>query len=395
MRHDRMAIAVAALLVAVPAVGMQAEDGPREVLVDVGEGKTRKTGSPGHEGHDIFSQDGGIDTGKVRYGVRYTGCYDESHGEAAGILEGYIGMPEPASCNWYHSGFLQIAINGTDIGTTRLADMYAGEDGQRGSITMLWNTPQGAVRVRFLGLPDDDRLFCEIGLDPAVEVTGLQLGLKCYPSFFTSHYHRDGWRRVTTPTHEAEQGTRLQVQPADDWWLAFTDDVFDPAKEADSWGGCAVLFDPEQIAGGSVQLGSYAVTGSLSVHPDRRNVRLIFWDFNKRPNAEAIKQLRESADESLATLRGMDFTPLTVTSFNLAERSAAVAAELKKVTDPADFPARFETLQRQLTSLFAEVRQAKAEGRPIAAETEKAIADNVRTYEKAEWELKLHVLLSD
>jgi len=395
MRHDRMVTAVAALLAAVPAAGVQAEDAPREVLVHVGEGTTRETGSPGHEGHGIFSQDGWIDTGRVRYGVRYTNCYDESHGEAAGILEGYIGMPEPAACNWYHSGFLQIAINGTDIGTTRLADMYASEDGQRGSITLSWKTPQGAVRVRFLGLPDDDRLFCEIGLDPAVEVTGLQLGLKCYPSFFTSHYHRDGWRRATTAEREVEQGTTLDIQPTEEWWLAFTDDVFDPAKEAESWGGCAVLVDPEQIAGGSVQLGSYAVTGSLSVDPAQRNVRLIFWDFSKRPNAEAIKQLRESAAESLATLREMDFTPLTVTSFNLAERSAGVAAELKKVTDPADFPARFETLQRQLTALFAEVRQAKAEGRPIPAETERAIAEGVRTYERAEWELKLHVLLSD
>lgn len=394
MRHRWTVKAPSLWLVALAAAAM-AQDAPLEVLVQVGEGRTRTTQSPDHEGHTIFTRDGWIDTGKVRYGIRYTACYDASHEEAAGILEGYIGMPEPAACNWYHSGFLQVAINGTDIGTNRIGDMYASERGERGSITMLWNTPQGVVRIRFLALPDDDRLFCEIGVDPAVEVASLQLGLRCYPSFFTSHYHRDGWRRVRTPTREAEQGDELQLQPAADWWLAFTDDVFDPAKEGDSAGGCAVLFDPEQIESGAVQLGSYAVTGSLSVRPDRRNVRLIFWDFNKRPNDGAVAGLRKSAEGSLAMLRETDFAPLAVSSLDLAKRSAAAAAQLKKVTDPADFPTRFQTLDRQLTILLADAGTARAEGRPVPVETEKAILNAVEAYEKLEWELKFHVLLSD
>jgi hypothetical protein len=394
MGRSWMNAAAAVPLLALPVLG-RAQDEQPEVLVHLGEGRTRQTQSPDHKGHGIFTRDGWIDTGEIRYGIRYTACYDESHGEAAGILEGYIGMPEPAACNWYHSGFLQVAINGADIGTTRIGDMYVSETGQRGSITMLWNAPQGAVRLRFLALPDDDRLFCEIGLDPAVEVTDVRLSLKCYPSFFTSHYNRAGWRRVTTPTHEAEQDSELQLQPADDWWLAFTDDVFDPAKEADSAGGCAVLFDPDQILGGAVQLGSYAVTGSLSVRPDQRSVRLIFSDFNKRPNGPALKSLRESAGESLTALREMDFAPLVIGSFDLAKRSAAAAAELKKVTDPADFPTRFEALNRQLAALLAEARNARAEGKPIPVETEKAILGAVEAYEKLDWELKFHVLLSD
>jgi hypothetical protein len=133
----------------------------------------------------------------VRFGLRYCACWDPVHGGQAVPLEGYIGMPEPNACNWYHSGFLRLIINGQDIGTTKLADMYAGETGERASITMLWKTPQGPVRVRFLGLPTDDRLFCELALDPTVEVTSLQVALNCYPSFFTAAYHRDGWRRVT------------------------------------------------------------------------------------------------------------------------------------------------------------------------------------------------------
>jgi hypothetical protein len=379
----------------VPALGMAQEDATPEVLVSVGEGSTRTTGSPGHEGHTVFTRDGYIDTGKVRYGLRYTACYDESHGEQAGILEGYIGMPSPASCNWYHGGFLQVKINGQEVGVTRIGDLYVSETGERGSLTMLWETPQGVVRIRFLGLPDDDRLFCEIGLDAAVEVTDLQVGLKCYPSFFTAHFNRDGRRGVRTPTREAEQGGRLDIQAADDWWLAFTDDIFDPAKQTDSAGGCAALFDPEQITGGSVQIGSYAVTGALTAQPDQRSLRLIFWDFNNQPNGEAIRDLRKSAEESLAMLREMDFTPLPVTSLDLAKRSFAAAAELKKVTDPAGFPARFEELHRQLTALLADAREAKAEGRPIPVETEKAILDAVAAYEKLEWELKFHVLLSD
>jgi len=367
---------------------------PRTVSATVGGGTTQVTSYPGHEGHQYYERTGVLDTGKVRYAVKYCSCWDPSHGGQAAPLEGYVGMPEPNACNWYHSGFLRVIINGQDIGSTKISDMYAGESGARGSITMLFNAPQATVRIRFLALPDDDRLFCEIGLEPTGEVTSLQIALNSYPSFFTAYLHRDGWRKVTTATREGEQGSTLELKPAEEWWIACTDDVFDPPKDEAAAGGCGLLLDPDQIQAAAVTIGSYNVAPTLAVDPAVRTVRLVFSDFNKRPNAEAIKEMRAGADSTLKLLRNMDFTPQAVTSFDLAARSATVAAELRKVTDPADFPARFEALHHKLEPLLAEARKARAEGRPIPVEIEKAVAEQMKAYSDLEWELRFHVLLA-
>jgi hypothetical protein len=386
--------AMAALLGLAPGPA-HAQTPPGTVEVRAGEGRLQPSGSPGHEGHQCYTRDGSIDTGKIRYGLRYCACWDPSHGGGAAPVEGYIGMPEPNACNWYHSGFLRLVVNGQDLGSTKLSDLYASETGERGSLTMLWKSPQGPVRVRFLALPNDDRLFCELALDPTEEVTALQVALLCYPSFFTAWEHRDGMRRVTTAAREEVQGKTLEAKPAEEWWLAYTDDVFDPAKLGEAAGGCGLLFDPKQIRAATVGIGSYAVNTTLVVDPTVRTIRLVFWDFNKRPNAEAIQALRQGADGTLGLLRRLDFAPLAVTSFDLAARVAAVAAELKNVTDPKDFPARFEALNRKLEPLLTSARQARAASQAASVETEKSIADLMGEYATLEWELKFHVLLND
>ncbi len=372
-----------------------AQAAPPTVSASVSEGATHAINIPPHENHQYYERTGVLDTGKIRYAVKYCSCWDPSHGEQASPLEGYIGMPEPNACNWYHSGFMRVVINGQDIGSTKLSDMYAGESGERGAVTMLWKAPIATVRVRFVALPDDDRLFCEIGLDPTAPVTALQIALNCYPSFFTAAYHRDGWRRVTTATRSVEQGAKLEAKPADEWWLAYTDDVFDPPKDDAAAGGCGLLFDPQQVQAATAVLGSYNVATDLALDPAVRAIRLVFWDLNKRPNAEAIKSVSATADATLKQLREMDFAPLAVSSFDLAARSAAVASELKKVTQPGDFPARFEVLHRQLGPLLVQARQAKAEGRAIPVEVEKALAEQMKAYDALQWELRFYVLLND
>jgi len=375
--------------------GVWTQAAPPTVSATVSEGATHTINIPPHENHQHYERSGVLDTGRIRYGLRYCACWDPSHGDQAVPLEGYIGMPEPNACNWYHSGFLRLVIDGQDIGSTKISDMYAGESGHRGSITMLWKAPVATVRARFVALPDDDRLFCELGVDPTGDVTSLQIALNCYPSFFTAAYHRDGWRRVTTTAREVVQGTTLEAKPADEWWLACTDDVFDPPKDDAAAGGCGLLYDPTQVQSAVAVLGSYNVATNLTINPVVRAIRLVFWDFNKRPNAEAIKSMRAGAEGTLKTLREMDFTPLAVTSFDLAARSAAVAAALKKVTNPGDFPARFEALHHRLEPLLTQARQAKAESRAIPVEVEKAIAEQMKAYDALEWELRFYVLLND
>ncbi|HIE09266.1 MAG TPA: hypothetical protein EYP65_05400, partial [Armatimonadetes bacterium] len=111
------------------------------------------TGYLRHEGHKFAQQTVVLDTGRIRYAVKYCSCIDPAHKGRAAPLEGYIGMPMPTSENWYHSGFLFVRLNGVDIGTYKVKAVRVVETGERGAVDICWEAEPGFVRVRFLALP--------------------------------------------------------------------------------------------------------------------------------------------------------------------------------------------------------------------------------------------------
>ena len=148
-----------------------------------------------HVGHDCVRQYASLDTGTITYGLQYNACWDPAHANGTGFLEGYIGMPQPTSANWYGGGFMGLKINGVDLGASRMSDCWVSEQGARGNLKMFWDTPQAGVTASVVALPGDDRLFCGLTLNPKTDIKSLSLRLLAYPSYFTYWNKRDGMFR--------------------------------------------------------------------------------------------------------------------------------------------------------------------------------------------------------
>jgi len=321
------------------------------------------------------------------YRVRYIAYLDPKQPDRAIPGEGTIGMPAPSSCNWYHGGFLFLRVNGQDIGSTRLHRAYVAETGARAVADMVWDSPQAVVRVRFLGLPADDKLLCEVAIEPKAEIRDLRLRLRCYPSFFTAWHNRNGDRKIQTPATTVSQGQNLKLPAAQHWYAVYHDTVFDVARgEGD--GPCAALFLPDDVQTVRFRPGSYAVETELVCPPAKRRIRLALWDCRGQANADVLAAFRRHARRWQRELGATDFTPAAVRAFD-------AAAELAKL----DHLTRSPDVQRQLGDRAVSFRKriqalTTAHGPPgILAEAE--LLGLLAAYREFLWELKVAALLAD
>jgi hypothetical protein len=326
----------------------------------------------------------------IRYGLSYHAYFDPAGGSAAKPTpEGYLGMPEPSGCNWYSGGFLYLNLNGKDLGTVRPAVVRAVEQGERGQVEIIWAPPEGQVRLRFLLEPKADYLACELALRPTQEIKSLNLSFRCYPSFFTTWFHRDGWRQVVGPTTVTEQDKPAQLDPVKDNWLLYQDTVFDVAKNpTDSAGPCALLYLPEQLTSVQVAPGSYAVGTEVAVKPDVRNLRFAVWEFPQKTNAQVLAELRQTAPQVTARLRQLDFTERDLATFDAAKERATLDALIAKSSDPERWRKSLAPILDKITAAL----RALQGGDFLAEQTaSQAIAE----YREAVWGPKFDALLSE
>ncbi|MGC9317242.1 MAG: hypothetical protein ACP5KN_04310 [Armatimonadota bacterium] len=342
-----------------------------------------------HHGHLFREQHAILSTGEVAYGIAYKACVDPAHGDQVVPLEGYIGMPRPCSCNWYHSGFLFISLNGRDIGTTPLSSMMATETGQRGIVDMVWHDRAADVRARFFALPGADWLGCEVAIDPAGEVASVEVGLRCYPSFFTSWHNRDGARRIQTPSQLIEQGNDVTLPPAESWWGVYYDEIFDVAK-GEGEGPCAMLVVPDDASQVRFAPGSYAVNTTITCPADARRVRLAFWDLKGMTNEEALAQVRAEVNEVRATLETADLTPRAVQEFDVAEVRASLQRALANETIREALSDRIDEIQSWL-----EQQPAEPGGEPGVQDTrgQEQLLQSIDEYNSFKWHVKLLELI--
>ncbi|MBM3499302.1 MAG: hypothetical protein FJX74_11605 [Armatimonadetes bacterium] len=348
------------------------------------------TGHGEHDGHRFHTRTAPFGFGAQPYAISYQACVDAAHGDQVVPLEGYIGMPQPCSTNWYHGGFLFVRLNGQDIGAAPLSSMAVAESGTRAILDMVWHHPLATVRVRFLGLPDHDGLFCEIALDPRQELTTLEVSARCYPSYFTSWNRRDGARRVQTPGALIEQGTPATLPASEAWWAVYYDEVFDVANgEGD--GPCALALLPQEAAEVEFRPTDYPVETRITYPPDRRRLHLAFWEFPGSPNAEVLARLRADGTALRAELETADFTPAAVRALDLA----ALRADVDRAT-------RSEAVRAYLGERLTEVQTWVAEaapagepaGDPLSIEAEEKLLASVGKYYGFMWEVKLAELLA-
>lgn len=326
--------------------------------------------------------------GTARYTLDYHGYWDAKSGAAKPTAEGYLGLPQPSSCNWYGGGFLDVLLDGASLGTIQPAPRLV-EQGPRGLAELLWKAPQGQVRLRVLQEPGQDYLAVEVAFAPPAGDHRLTLALRCFPSYFTSWNKRDGWRQVIGPATQVEQGKTAALDPARDPWLLYQDRVFDVAlKAADSAGPCALLLLPEQVAALQVAPTSYPVATTLTLKPEVRSARLALWEFPKKTNAESLQRLREGAAAVTARLRALDFGDSQVAACDLARERAALAAMLAKVKEPGKW-------QPPLAALLDQVEASRQAARNADLEAERAASEALAKYREAVWELRFEALLSD
>ncbi len=357
---------------------------PEVEVLDAGV-SIRKISSPGHEGHEHASQDIMLRNDLVGYRVRYCACVDKAHAPLVAPVEGYVGMPQPASCNWYHSGFLRILIDGEDVGKYPLADFSALDSGERGLCRMVWEYPGGRVRLSFVLDPGDRGLKTQILLSPKQPPKSVVVSLNCYPSFFTSHYKRQGARKIVTPGGEVKEGARLAGPAVEHWWALYKDDVFDVAR-GEGEGPCAMLLIPAQAETVDFAPGGYAVGTTITFKADQSDLRLAFWDFKGMTNAEALDYMKEHAGQTLAALLNTSFRPLLVEELDLA----AERAELDRL---AAAVGESDAL-REERKVLAEAEQALLAAREGDWRSEKQLAELVRRYRDNLWELKIEALFA-
>ena len=373
-----------------PAHGLLGQDSGPPVDVSMGPLQVRNLGDrPGHENHVMHTRDAMILCGKANYGVRYCACVDKAHGGKVVPLEGYIGMPHPSAANWYHGGFLCVVLNGHDIGTTPLSSMSIAQHENRAILDMVWHDELASVRVRFLGLPHHDNLVCEIAIEPKQEIKSFEVLLKCYPSFFTAAYRRDGARRIQTAAALVTQGRRATLPAKDNWWALYYDEVFDVAKgEGD--GPCGLLLLPEQATEISFSPGSYAVGTQIACPPQTRRVRLAFWDFTGKTNADALARLRTGAGAVRKELAALDFTPDALRGVDVA----AMRAEVKRAIESESVR---KALGPKLTEVQAWLDQhaplLEKRGPAAGIEAEERLLQSIDKYHDFSWEVKLAELL--
>jgi len=386
----RYVVAALALITLMAVCPCPADDGPPGVGLGLAPPTERRLRPDGdHPNHLHREQVATFSLSERSYRIAWKACVDPAHGDHVAPIEGYIGMPGPSSANWYHSGFLFIRLNGRDIGTTPLSSMMAVESGpERAILDLVWRDEAANVRARFVGLPGQDCLLCEIAIEPVVEITSVGVELRCYPSYFTAWNKRDGARRIQTPSQLVEQGEDVTASLAENWWAVYYDEIFDVAK-GEGAGPCSMLIVPPE--GGEIRFapGSYAVTTQLTLPADTTRVRMAFWDHNGVTNADALAQVSGRADEVRALLEDADFTPAAVAGFDIAEARAEVQRAL------ASEAAR-EALAEQIAQMQAWLEAAEpAAGDAPGVAAEEELLRSIDTYNSFKWDVKLVELLHE
>jgi len=391
-RKQSIAGVVAALLPMIVLGPAFAQEGQQTVGLSLGAEATRSLQHyKGHETQTLHERTAAFGLGEHGYSISYKAGYDDAHPGEAFPLEGYIGMPRPTNCNWYHSGFLFVRIDGQEVGNTALSTMTVSERDTRGILDLVWHIPQADVRVRFLGLPNRDYLLCEIAIDPRQPLKSVSVGLRCYPSFFTSHHKRVGARIIQTPSTLIAEGERATVPTADNWWALYADKVFDVGI-GEGQGPCAMLLPPDEASEIRFAPGGYAVDTAITYSPETRRMHFAFWDLKGKTNAEALARVREAAEGVKAELAAMDFTPQAVTGFDVESVRADVQRALQSEAAREALGEKIAEIKTWLDE-YAPALEAPTGAASIAAE-EKLLA-SVSRYYGFTWELKLAELLAE
>lgn len=369
-----------------------AQDETRVLVTDSGvQMVTIGPGAPAHtiglQGHRQLIT---LDTGAVTYGVRYVVARDPKDPQAAIPGEGYIGMPQPLDCNWYGGGFFDVQLNGQSIGRTLIHSLTGRSSGARGTADFVFDTSQAVVRVRFVALAGDDCLYAQTLLEPKVEIKSVRISVRCYPSAFVS----DAERHVLTPTRDLAQGQRAELDVAHEWWTLYYDRVYDAGTISATHRGlgpCAMLWLPAQTTAAGFTVGSYGIDTVLTLKPDLRDFRFVFFDYAGQKNEAAKTDLLGRAARLREELAAFAFTDPSLANWPLPQKQAELQRALASLPEDKEAAAQY---QRWAEELAAQLKLIHA-GSAGAIMAEANAAKTVGQWERGLPELKLKALLNE
>jgi len=340
----------------------------------------------GHEGHPKVSYKATIDTGATRFGLTHWVDTDKSHAPKVLPLEGMIGLPRPASQNWYAGGFMRLYVGKEQVGEVMVKSIRATEQGARGAVVFDWERPEGTWRVTFIALPKGKSLFCSVRCFPKGKPADWRIRLLNFPAGAT----RDGEREVATVKRTVKQKDKADLNPADEWWVAYYDNVHKVGTPK-SEGPSALVYAPEDVAACEVNVGTYGVTTVL--RPKGPEVRMILWDsFFGMKNAEAVAHMKQTADAQLASLREMKFVNRAVFGNEWRKRQAEMEKLLAALENPKQESEQSATLHAQIAELVKRLAEKPEEAKP---DDETRLVDLLKDQEKLLWYLRWEELFKE
>jgi hypothetical protein len=331
-----------------------------------------------------------MDTGAQTYGLRYVIALDPKNPQAAIPGEGYIGMPQPVDCNWYGGGFFDVQLNGQSIGTTLIHSLTGRSSEGRGTADFVFDTSQAVVRVRFVALSGGDCLYAQVLLEPKVETKSVRVAVRCYPSAFVS----DADRHVLTPMRDLAQGERAELDVANEWWTLYYDRIHDAGYISPTHSGvgpCAMLWLPSQTEKAGFTVGSYGIETVLTLKPDLRDFRFVFFDYAGKKNEAANADLRGRAKTLLQKLASFAFTDPSLANWPLPQKQAEIQRALASLPGDKEAAAQYERWAQELAAQLKLVHSGSAGA--IMAEAN--AARTIGQWERGLPELKLKALLNE
>jgi hypothetical protein len=396
----RQILTVALMLAVLNGLSVSATDNDEAgVIVEVGKWEVQSLGNyPGHENHQWQNLTFSLDTGLIRYRIKYAYCSDPSHAPNVATPEGYIGMPEPRWENWYGHGFLYIIVNDKDIGATKPTIIRKLEHGERGSMQVVWDRDDVQVRLTFLTFPKETALLAEVAVFPIAQdfkipanrMPTIRLRLVAYPSAYT----HQGERCVVTPLRSVTQVQSVEISPEKEWWLLYVDRKFDRAKGG-KVGGCGAVFLSEEIAAGKIDVTTYPVVTELSCKPGVNRLHFAVWDFYDKTNAEAEDFIKADAHRVVKLLRTTDFSCRHLRKEEWNRLRADVTEMLIHAKGNPKLVEKVHALVKEIDEAHSRLAEYMSKGQPTPLGLEDTILAGIEKLEPLIWELRFEKLFAD
>ncbi len=215
-----------------------------------------------------------------------------------------LGMMPPG--NWYHNGFFRIYVNQRHVPMESpvlkdIIKVVKNTDKETEMISIM-NTEYGElhIRIRF----KSGRNYANVKLSfpkPKMKIDSLRYEFICLPD----HCRKDksylrcliaGDKSIELKAEEA-----VNFIPSENNWMVFYD------KGYQSYGPCAIMFDPDQIATVDIlpDKRNYGVFNSVTLKPNINSTNFLFWHFPKSTHSanSLSKYIKDNSSTLLKEMR--------------------------------------------------------------------------------------------